>query len=434
MTIDAAGRASSAEALEGYNPFDPDVMACPHASWAKLQKHAPIFRVDVSGGEVPVFLATRREEIDFIAKRTDLFSNAPLPSVWRWGDFEPELKKIFDKSGQKVVYTLQTTDPPESQMYRQVLTDALGPGRVKAWRPEIDAIITRLLDQIRSDEEINFVEAFSVPLTLQVICLILGIPYDESAFYRFYSDEFTHLIDPVHPLPRAKEAMETVVEGYGRMKEKIEQYQACPAQNLMSAIANATYQDGRPTTMDEAVSMVNTTVIAGNETTRNALSSAMFTLARDPALWARLKAERNKVSAFVEEVLRRDAPAITTPRTVLEDVELAGVHIPKGACVFVMWAAGSIDEAVFADPLRFDIDRPNKTAHSTFGVGVHFCAGSALARAELNQAVDAWLDRFETVELAVPAEEIRYDAVFGFHALSKLPIRVKLARAGSAAF
>ncbi len=409
--------------LETYSPFDPEVMSCPHASWAMLREQAPVHRLNMPDVPHPVFIVTRRQEIDFIAKRTDLFSNAPLPTVWRWGDFEPELQKIFDQTGHKVVYTLQTTDPPESMMYRKVLTDALGPGRIKQWRPEIEAIIGRLLDAIPSDEEVNFVEAFSVPLTLQVICLILGIPYDEAEFYRFYSDEFTHLVDPVHPLDRAKTAMATVVEGYLKLKGKLVDYQGCPANNLMSAIANATYQDGRPTTMDEALSMVHTTVIAGNETTRNALSSGMFTLARDPALWAQLKADPGKVSAFVEEVLRRDAPAVTTPRTALEDVELAGVHVPKGSCIFVMWAAGSLDEAVFADPLTFDLDRPNKSAHSTFGVGVHFCAGSSLARAELNQAVTAWLREFETVELTVPAEEVKYDPVFGFHSLSKLPVR-----------
>jgi cytochrome P450 len=409
--------------LECYSPFDPEVMACPHASWAMLQREAPIYRVNMPDAPHPVYLATRREEIDFIAKRTDLFSNAPLPTVWRWGEFEPALQEIFDRTGQKVVYTVQTTDPPESQMYRKVLTDALGPGRVKEWRPEIEAIIQRLLAAIPSDEEVNFVEAFSVPLTLQVICLILGIPYDEADYYRFYSDEFTHLVDPAHPIERAKVAMETVVEGYGKLREKLEGYQACPARNLMSAIANATYQDGRLTTMDEALSMVHTSVIAGNETTRNALSSAMFTLARDPALWTRLREDRTKIAAFIEEVLRRDGPAVTTPRTVLEDVELGGVHIPKGSCIFVMWAAGSLDERIFPDPMTFDLDRKNKSAHSTFGLGIHHCAGSALARAELSQAVDSWLTTFESVELTVPAEDVHYDPVFGFHSLSNLPVR-----------
>jgi len=414
----------SAVSLEGYSPFDPAVMSCPHASWAMLREQAPIYRVDLPDAPRPVFLATRRREIDFIARRTDLFSNTPPSDVWRWGEFEPALQRIFDRTGRKVVFTVQTTDPPQSQMYRKVISEALGPGRIKAWRPEIEAIVQRLLDAIPSGEPINFVEAFSVPLPLQAICLILGIPYDEAAYYRHYSDEFTHLVDPAHPLERAQQAMETVVEGYGRLERKLADYRRCPATNLMSAIANATYDEGRDTTMDEALSMTHTAIIAGNETTRNALSSAMLTLARDPALWRRLKSERDKVGAFVEEVLRRDAPSVTTPRTAVEDVELAGVHVPKGSCIFVMWAAGSLDDETFPDPLTFDLDRRNKSAHSSFGVGIHHCAGSALARAELNQAVEGWLRTFETVELTVPAQEVRYDPVFGFHALSDLPVRV----------
>lgn len=416
--------AASAPDLETYSPFSPEIMACPHASWAMLQEQAPIYKVDMPDAPHAVFLATRRQEIDFISKRTDLFSNAPLPDVWRWGEFEPALQEIFNKTGQKVVYTVQTTDPPESMMYRKVLTDALGPGQIKKWRPEIEAIIRGLLEPIPSGEPVNFVEAFSVPLTLKVICLILGIPYEEMGFFRHYSDEFTHLVDPAHPLERAKIAMETVVEGYDKLRGKLEGYQRCPAENLMSAIANATYQEGRATTMDEALSMVHTSIIAGNETTRNALSSAMFTLARRPDVWARLKSEPKKIAAFVEEVLRRDGPAVTTPRTVLEDVELAGVHIPKGSCIFVMWAAGSLDGQVFANPMEFDIDRPNKSAHSTFGLGIHHCAGSSLARAELNQAVDLWLSMFDRVELAVPVEDVHYDPVFGFHSISNLPVRL----------
>jgi cytochrome P450 len=252
---------------------------------------------------------------------------------------------------------------------------------------------------------------------------ILGMPYEDAAFLKFYSDEFTHLVDPVHPLPRAIEATRTIVKGYKYFAEMIARLQEAPEDNLTSAIANATI-DGQPLSIEERLSMIHVLIIAGNETTRNALSSAMYVLATRPDLWARLKAEPDKVPDFIEEVLRVHAPAITTPRTVMKDTEIDGVKLPKGSTVFVLWASAGQDEATFADPQAFELDRKNKRSHITFGMGVHHCVGSFLARAELAAALHRWLADFERVELAVPQEQVRYDAAFAFHALSDLPVRV----------
>lgn len=408
--------------LADFQLFSPENLACPHQAWKMLREEAPVYPIDVPGARVPVYVVTGRDEIDFIARHTDKFSNKPDASIWRWGeDFGPEIDAAFKASGHNVVRTLQSTDPPDSMMYRNVLTDVIGPGKVKNWRERIEAIIDDLLQQIPDDEAVNFVEAFSVPLPLKVICLILGIPYSDSKFFRFYSDEFTHLVDPTHPLDRALVATETIVKGYDYLTERMKEYRENPADNLLSAFANAEYE-GRPTTMDEALSMAHVTIIAGNETTRNALSSGMLTLARNPEIWARLKADRSLVKDFYFEVLRRDAPATTTPRTVTEDVELGGVQLRKGDCVFVMWGSGSHAEKHFDEPSQFDLDRKNKSAHCSFGMGVHHCAGSALAREELDQAFNAILDRYDSVELAVPAEDVSYDPVFGFHALSNVPV------------
>jgi cytochrome P450 len=408
--------------LADFQLFSPENLSCPHKAWQMLRENAPVYPITVPGARVPVYVVTGRDEIEFIARSTDKFSNKPDASIWRWGEeFGPEIAAAFAASGHNVVRTLQSTDPPDSLMYRNVLTQVIGPGSVKNWRGRIEDIITGLLEAMPVGESVNFVEAFSVPLPLKVICLILGIPYSDADFFRFYSDEFTHLVDPTHPLDRALVATDTVLKGYDYLTERMRECRETPSDTLLSAFANAEY-NGRPTTLDEALSMAHVTIIAGNETTRNALSSGMLTLARDPALWARIKADRSLVKDFYTEVLRRDAPATTTPRTVLEDVELGGIQLRKGDCVFLMWGSASHAEKHFDDPLTFDLDRKNKSAHCTFGMGIHHCAGSALAREELDQAFNAILDRFDSVELAVPADQVTYDPVFGFHALSDVPV------------
>ena len=405
-----------------FNPFDPEHLSSPGEGWALLRKEAPIYRL-ATPGPAPVFIATRKRDIEAIARDTKTFSSNPVPSIWRWGEFDPKIAEVFDESGYKVVQTLQSSDPPMSLAYRAIVEQALNRKKVIALEPEIDAITDRLMAALPDGERVNFVDAFTVPLPLEVICLILGMPYADAPFLKFYSDEFTHLVDFVHPLPRAVEATRTIVKGYRYFAEMIARLQQTPEDNLTSAIANAEV-DGRPLSIEERLSMVHVLVIGGNETTRNALSSAMYVLATRPDLWARLQAEPAKVPDFIEEVLRVHAPAITTPRTVMKDTEIDGVALPKGATVFVMWASAGQDEEVFVDPRSFDLDRKNKRSHITFGMGVHHCVGSFLARTELSAAITRWLSDFERVELAVPLSEVRYDPVFAFHMLSDLPIRV----------
>lgn len=407
--------------ISRFNPFDPDHLSAPAEGYALMRREAPIFRLDLPG-PAPVFIATRKADIEAIARDTERFSSNPVPSVWRWGEFDPEIAEIFAESGYKVVQTLQASDPPLSLAYRKIAEQALNRKKITDLAPEIDRIVDRLLAAIPDGETVNFVDAFSVPLPLEVICLILGMPYKDAAFLKYYSDEFTHLVDPVHPLPRAIEATRTIVKGYRYFADMIERLQREPEDNLTSAIANADV-DGKPLSMEERLSMVHVLIIAGNETTRNALSSAMFVLATRPDIWTAIRTDPERIGDFVEELLRVHAPAATTPRTVMQDTMLHGVELPKGSTIFLMWASGGQDESTFDAPMTFDMDRKNKRAHITFGMGVHHCLGSFLARAELIAAIRRWTEEFDSVSLAVPTDQVRYDPVFGFHALSDLPVR-----------
>lgn len=413
-------------AVSKFNPFAPDHLSKPADGYALMRRDAPLFRMDLPG-PAPVYMATRKRDIEAIARDTATFSSTPVPSVWRWGEFDPAIAEVFEDSGYKVVHTLQASDPPLSQVYRKIAEQALNRKKVVEMEPEIGRITGRLMDALPEGESFNFVDRFSVPLPLEVICLILGMPYEDAAFLKFYSDEFTHLVDPVHPLPRAIEATRTIVKGYRYFADMIERLQQQPDDSLTSIIANAEV-DGVPLTIEERLSMVHVLIIAGNETTRNALSSAMLVLATRPDIWARLVDDQALVPDFVEEVLRMHAPAATTPRTVMRDTVFDGVALQRGSTVFLMWASAGQDEASFENPMQFDLDRPNKRAHITFGMGVHHCLGSFLARAELTAAVRRWIAEFEKVELAVSEEEVRYDPVFGFHSLSDLPLKIRRRR------
>jgi cytochrome P450 len=207
-------RAIGEPSLDGFSPFDPRVLESPHPAWAMLRREAPIYRVDMPGVPAPVFMVTRRKEIESIVANPSLFSNHPVPSVWRWGEFESEIAAAFAKCGRKVAFTLATSDPPEAPEYRRIAENRLNRRRVLEMQPELNAVVGRLMAAIPENEPCNFVEAFSVPLPLLVICLILGIPYEDANFIRFFSDEFAHLVDPVFFTERAVKAADTVADGY----------------------------------------------------------------------------------------------------------------------------------------------------------------------------------------------------------------------------
>jgi cytochrome P450 len=176
--------------VSNYSPFDPAALKCPHAGWALLRKDAPILRIDLPGSPMPCYLVTRRRELEYISQHPDIFSSNPPAGMWRWPELhEPAVGAAFTAiAGRRPVNTLQASDPPSSVMYRGLVDEFLSRRGVKEMAPQIEEIIDKLLEEIPSDEPINFVDAFSVRLPLLMICLIMGVPFEREGYFRHYTD------------------------------------------------------------------------------------------------------------------------------------------------------------------------------------------------------------------------------------------------------
>ena len=148
-------------------------------------------------------------------------------------------------------------------------------------------------------------------------------------------------------------------------------------------------------------------------------------LAVDQPLQARLRENPEDIKRFTEEILRWESPVQGLFRYVKEDTELGGVAIPKGATVMIRYASGNRDECKFANGDEFDIERKNSGAHMAFGSGIHHCVGSQLARAEMIASFRAMLNRFSSIELAVPEDDIEYHFSFALRGPAALPLRFK---------
>lgn len=416
---------TSQRPLSDFNPLDPGTLSSPHPWWAAMRRESPVHRIEIPGVAVPTYCVTRKRDIEEVCRRTDLYSGKPDPSVWRWADFQPELEAVFADGGYKLAHTLQTSDPPIHAQYRAIATAALSRERVTAMRPKVQAAVDELLANARSNEVIDFVPAYAIPLPLWVICDLLGLPRSDADFLVAFTDAHMRLVDPTVPLEEAVKLAALSREGQKYLAAKIESFREAPAENLLSTIANARGANGERLSLGEAISMAFIIVVAGNETTRNALGSCAYVLAQNAGIWNRLKREPEKINNLVEEVLRTASPATTTVRTVMADTELAGTHLPKGANLFLMWGSGGLDEAFWSNAESVDLDRKNIKAHTAFGHGMRLCAGNLLARQELTVSVETWLRELDSIELAVPASDVHYAPVFAIRSLKSLPLRFK---------
>ena len=420
----------SAAAL-GEELFTAQSMSCPHALWRRMRDESPVPKVKFSHSGKAGYLVTRKQDIEFVASHPEIFSSEVDASVWRWGnDFGPEFADIFADGGYQPVHTIVTSDPPRAQKYRKIVLEALSPARIGARRPALQAIVDGLIGKLPGDGvAFDFRKCFAIPLPLSAIMDVFGLPESHADFIFEFSSDFLSLVDPTTPLTTARENAKSLVAAQKYLAPMIERYRAEPADNFLSFVANVRDDEGRVLSLAEALSIALITVIGGNETTRNALATAAYELARRKDVWSALKLEPAKVAAFAEEIVRYGSPATVTPRQLLQDAELAGTKMPKGAAVYILWGSGSHDERAFDGPESIRLDRKGGRNHTSFGFGVHHCAGIHLARAELKLSIEAWLREFESIDLAIPEAELHYAASWAIRALDTLPVTVTRTRA-----
>ena len=195
--------------------------------------------------------------------------------------------------------------------------------------------------------------------------------------------------------------------------------------DLISMIVHAHGEDEEPFTTNELITLMHQLITGGFETTTGALSAAMLLLLRHPDQLQMLRDDRSLMGNFIEEVLRYDAPVQGLWRSVQCPVTIGGVDIPAHVPAMVRYGAANRDPRVFDNPDVFDITRPNAKNHVSFGFGVHFCLGAALARQQMSSAFNILLDRVSEFELAKPLEYPLYDRSFFLRPLRELHLRVR---------
>jgi cytochrome P450 len=304
--------------------------------------------------------------------------------------------------------TMMHADPPVHTRYRRLVQPAFKPSAVRALEPLVRARTAALVDRIEGGADTDVVSVLSVPLPLQVISAILGVPDDE--WERCY--EWSEAVIPGAtdwPEERRNRLMSEMIEYLvGAAKDR----RARPRDDVLTELAQVDLE-GERLSDDELAMFLVQLLVAGNETTRDLISSGLLGFAQHPGQWGRVRAERSLVPSAVEEMLRWSSPVVSFMRTATRATEVGGVPVAEGEPVLMLFASANRDEDVFGPSAStFDVGRdPNP--HLAFGQGNHFCLGAALARLEGRVVLDELLDRFSAVESAGVVERSPSSVVTG---------------------
>jgi cytochrome P450 len=309
-------------------------------------------------------------------------------------------------------------DPPDHTRLRRLVSKAFTPRRVEALRPRVAGIVTDLLAALqREPQPADLVAGFALPLPVQVICELLGVPGADMAQFHTWSDVV--LSDWERG---SDQIMTAMLEMYGYFGGLIAMKRARPADDLMTALIDARDNDDRLS--EEELTMLGCTLLlGGHETTANQISISLLTLLDHPAELAKLLDDPALIPAAVEELLRYVSLGGGLPpaRMATEDVEVGGVTIPAGDVVAPLYATANRDSSVFGDPDRLDVSRA-PASHLAFGAGPHHCLGAHLARLELQEAFCGLLGRMPGLRLGVPASELRFKPGMALYSLRELPV------------
>jgi len=388
----------------------------PHPEWTWLRRHAPVFRYERPNVD-PFWAITKHADIIELGKQPDLFLNGPRLAV-----FTKDLPPPPEGESRHLL----NMDPPDHARYRRVTSGWFTPRAIIAMDGKVARVTRDVLDDAAAKTTGDFVQDVSARITIAVIAEMLGVPRpDWQLLFRWTNEiiapqdpEFQHGATAQETLDKAR------LDLFAYFQELAERRRREPSDDIVSVVANGRV-NGAPLPVVELLSYYLLLVVAGNETTRNAMTGGMLALLANPAEWAKLRADAGLLDSAIEEIVRWTTPVIQFARTATRDYVLRGTTIRAGESVCLFYPSGNRDEDVFPDPFAFRIDRdPNP--HIAFGMGEHVCLGAHLARLELRHAFAQLRARLEECEPAGPVERVRSSFVGG---IKRAPMRWQITRA-----
>jgi cholest-4-en-3-one 26-monooxygenase len=400
---------------EGFDFTDPDVnlRGVPHAEFRLARQSSPVRWVeqdtDMTSGFAEesgsgYFAVTRHEDVTAISKDSKSWSTAENGAIIRF----PSAMLREQIELQRVILINQ--DPPEHTATRAIISRGFTPRSINELE---ETMIARGVGIVKAAVERgtgDFVEEIAAELPLQAIADLIGVPQEDRHKLFDWSNQMLAGEDPDFAGNQDIAAAEIL--GYAMMLAADRKEN--PRDDLITKLINA-HKGERGLNDDEFGYFVILLAVAGNETTRNAISHGMNAFLDNPEQWEIWK--RDRPATMVDEVVRWATPVNVFQRTALEDVEVNGVTIRKGQRAALFYASANFDETVFEDPFRFDITRENNVQLGFGGHGAHYCLGANLARQEIRVIFDALADHAPDISKLAEPVRLRHSWVNGLKEL-----------------
>ncbi|MFF8538606.1 cytochrome P450 [Streptomyces sp. SAS_267] len=392
---------------DGFDFTDPDVLhhRVPLPEFAALRRAEPVHWIPqqpgVAGFEDDGYWAvTRHSDVKYVSTHPELFSSFLNTAVIRFNEhIQREQIEV-----QRLI--MLNMDPPEHTRVRQIVQRGFTPRAIRsledALRARAGSIVANALAQAAPDGSFDFVTQVACELPLQAIAELIGVPQEDRVKIFDWSNKMVAYDDPEYAITEeigAESATELISYAMNMAADR----KQCPAKDIVSTLVAA--EDEGNLATDEFGFFVLLLAVAGNETTRNAITHGMHALLTHPDQWELYKRERPKTTA--EEIVRWATPVVAFQRTATQDTELGGQRIRKGDRVGIFYSSANNDPEVFENPEVFDITRDPNPHLGFGGGGPHFCLGRSLATLEIDLIFNAIADAMPDLSLAGDPRRLR---------------------------
>ncbi len=376
---------------DGFDSTDPELWAkgIPVEELAKIRRQAPVWwnaQPGAAGGfhDGGFWLITKNADVKDVSLRSDVFSSHENTAIPRFNDDIP--REQIDM--QRIL--LLNKDAPEHTVQRKLISKGFTPRVVNGLRAELLARAESIVAAAKEAGHGDFVTNVAAELPLQAIAALIGVPQEDRGKLFQWSNDMTGYDDP----DSTADPMVATTEILGYAYQMAEARKANPSADIATELVNADI-NGESLSSEEFGFFVILLAVAGNETTRNAITQGMMAFMENPEQWEIYKEQRPKTAA--DEIIRWATPVSAFQRTALEDTEVGGVKIKKGERVVMNYRAANFDEDVFTDPLKFDILRDPNPHVGFGGTGAHYCIGANLAKMEIDLLFNAIADHLPDI-------------------------------------
>jgi cholest-4-en-3-one 26-monooxygenase len=399
----------------GFDITDPDLIEqrVPLAEFAELRRTAPVwwnackpgFGFDDGG----FWVVSRHADVREVSIKPEIFSTWANGSVIRF--MEGISREEIDLQRAMLI----NHDPPDHTKLRRILSRGFTPRAIRMIEEALADRAARIVREALETGGGDFVSQVACELPLQAIAELIGAPQEDRGRIFSWSNQMLAYDDPELSVDPAAAAAEIIAYAAELGQARLE----APRDDIVTKLVTADV-DGRGLTTDEFAFFVILLAVAGNETTRNAITHGMMAFFQFPEQWERYRTERPPTA--VEEIVRWATPVMTFQRTALEDTMLGGVEIRAGQRVALCYSSANFDSEVFDHPERFDIGRDPNPHVGFGGGGPHYCLGANLAKVEINLIFNAIADQMPDIAPVGPARRLRSGWING---IKELPVRYR---------